>query len=115
MAKLLLGTAVGIASWIPLQKTMCWRSFEFGKGLKTEGKLQAYQRGLSYYPSPRYAVRLGNAYYNAGRHAKDPLQKEYYWALAKQVAQTYLEYYPKDKELSKLYMRVYKLDPWKNI
>ncbi len=115
VSKFLLGVLVGIALWIPLQKTRCWRSFEFGKGLKTEGKLQAYQRGLSYYPSPRYAVRLGNAYYNAGRRAKDPLKKEYYWALSKQMAQTYLEHYPKDKELSKLYMRVYMLDPWKNI
>lgn len=109
----IVGLAILVgALWIPFQKTRCWRSFEFGKGLKIDGKLQAYRQGLSYYPSPRYAVRLANAYYNAGIRSKDPLEKEYYWALAQEVTQSYLEKYPKDKELSKLYMRVRNVAPW---
>ncbi len=112
LIKILLLAMLAGAMWVPLQKTRGWRSFAFGKGLKTDGKLQAYQRGLSYYPSPRYAVRLANAYYNAGRRAKDPLEKEYYWMLSLDLAQTYLQRYPKDKELSKLYMRVHHTAPW---
>lgn len=93
-----------LSMWIPLRKTMAWRAFLFGKGLKTEGKLEAYQRGLRYYPSPRYAVRLGNVYYNEGIKSKNLMEKVYYFEMARETAQTYLEQYPKDKALSKLYL-----------
>lgn len=95
-----------ISMWLPLQKTLAWRAVLFGKGLKTEGKLEAYQRSLMYYPSPHYAVRLGNAYYNAGVRSKDVIEKIYYFEQARKTAKTYLEKYPKEKELSKLYIRV---------
>lgn len=94
------------ASWIPLQKTRAWRAFLFGKGLKTEQKLEAYQTGLSYYPSPHYAIRLATAYYNAGVQTRDVMAKIYYFDLARDITQTYLELYPKDKELSNLAARV---------
>lgn len=93
------------AMWIPGRKTWAWRAFLFGKGLRTEGKLEAYQRGLAYYPSPRYAVQLGNAYYNAGNRTKNGMEKWYYYELAQETAQQYLQQYPKEKELSTLYMR----------
>ncbi len=97
-----------LALWIPGRKTFAWRAFLFGRELKTEGKIASYQQGLAYYPSPRHAVRLGNAYYNAANHAKDVLEKWYYYELARELAEQYLEQYPKDKELSKLYMRARK-------
>ncbi|MBP5617091.1 MAG: O-antigen ligase family protein [Elusimicrobiaceae bacterium] len=90
---------------IPFQKARAWRAVWFGKGLKTEGKLKAYQQGLAYYPSPRNAVRLGNAYYNASKYEDEWIMQVYYLELAQQIAQEYLEKYPKDKELSQLYLR----------
>lgn len=94
------------ATYVPLQETRCWRAFTFGHGLKTQAKLEAYQQGLAYYPSPRYAVRLGNSYYNAAVHnKKDPIACLYYLEQAHEVARTYLEKYPKEKELSRLYLR----------
>ena len=73
---------------------------------ETKHKLEAYQAGLSYYPSPRYAVRLATAYYNAGVQSNDVMEKIFYFELTRDVIQTYLERYPKEKELSKLYERV---------
>lgn len=96
------------ATWIPTQKTRCWRQFRFGKGLKPDGEIAAYQRGLNYYPGPRYALRLGNTYYNTALHATQSAEKQAYFAQAEQLAQTYLEKYPKDKELSRLYIHAYR-------
>ncbi len=104
IGRLLLFAALLSAAWIPLQKTRCWRQFFMGKGLKTEHKLDAYEQGLAYYPSPRYAVRLASAYYKVARHSKDPMIQLYYFELAQQTAQDYLEQYPKDKELSQIYV-----------
>lgn len=98
----------GVACYVPLQKTLCWREFIFGRGLKTEAKLASYEKGLSYYPGPHYAVRLGNSYYNAALHSTDPMVKLFYLEQAQDLALSYLEKYPKDKELSHLYMRVYR-------
>ena len=103
-AVLLSGILVA-ACYIPFQKTRCWRAFVFGQGLKTEAKLAHYTKGLSYYPSPHYAVRLGNSYYRAAVHDKDPLVQFFYFEQARNLAEEYLEKYPKDKELSRLYMR----------
>ncbi len=103
--KLFLLSCLLAACVIPFQKTRAWRVIWFGKGLKTEGKLAAYEKGLSYYPSPRNAVRLGNAYYNASKHEKEWVMQVYYLELAQQIAEEYLEKYPKDKELSVLYLR----------
>ncbi len=95
------------ACYIPLQKTRCWRAFVFGQGLKTEGKLTSYERGLSYYPGPHYAVRLGNNYYNTALHNTDPIIKLFYFEQARDLAAEYLEKYPKEKELSRLYIRAW--------
>ena len=91
--------------YIPLQKTLAWRSALFGKGLKQEAKLIAYQDALSHYPSPRFAVKLGNAYLNASHHAKTPEEQEALRAQGFEVAQTFLLRYPKEPDLSKLYVR----------
>ena len=91
--------------YIPLQKTLAWRSAMFGTGLKQEAKLTQYRRALSYYPSPRYAVRLGNAYFNASLRAKTPEEKVSLRAEGFEIANTYLHRYPKEPSLSKLYVR----------
>ncbi len=105
MGALVLTGILAAACYVPLQKTRCWRAFVFGQGLKTEGKLASYQKGLSYYPGPHYAVRLGNSYYNAAVHDNDPIAKFFYLEQAQNLASEYLQKYPKDKELSRLYMR----------
>lgn len=94
------------AGYIPLQKTRCWRAFVFGHPLKTESKLAYYEKGLPLYPSPRYAVRLANGYYNASLHTTDPLIRLFYQEQAYYLTTDYLEKYPKDKAFSRLYNRL---------
>ena len=106
--RLLVCTVLIGAAFIPLQKTRCWRQFFIGNGLKTEAKLKAYEQGLSYYPGAHYAARLANAYYNASLQSKDEAEKLHYLELAWQITQHYLEQYPKDKELSKVYIRAWR-------
>ncbi len=92
--------------YLPLQKTLAWRCYVFGKGLKTQAKLAQYEQALVYYPSPRYAVRLGNAYLNASNRAATPEEKAMLREQAREIAIIYLGRYPRDKELSQLYMRL---------
>lgn len=98
--------AVLLASlYIPTQKTIAWRSVEFGKNLKTQAKLIQYEKALCAYPSHRNAVRLGNAYINASHYAKNPQEQADLRHRALEVATTYLQRYPREKELSALYAR----------
>ena len=92
--------------YLPICKTLSWRCAVFGKGLKTQAKLEQYEQALSYYPSPRNAVRLGNAYFNASHRATTEEEKEFLREQAKAIAIIYLSRYPRDKELSQLYIRV---------
>lgn len=96
--------AMAAALYWPTQHTVAWRLFVFGKGLKPESQIALYQQGLGHYPSPRFALRLGNAYYNYSRRAPDAQQSAALRSQAHQTAAAYLEKYPKEKELSKLYM-----------
>lgn len=93
------------ACWIPFQKTAAWRLHLFGRGLTSAPQIAAYEKALSLYPSPRYALYLGNAYYKASLYAPEP-QKTVLRAQAYAVAEQYLQTYPQDKELSRLYLRV---------
>ena len=91
--------------YIPLQKTVAWRCALFGKGLKQEAKLLQYQNALQHFPSPRFAVKLGNAYFNASLHAKTPEEAQVLRRQGFEIAHTYLKRYPKEPDLSKLYVR----------
>ncbi len=103
--KILIIVVMTGAMWLPLQKTRAWRLFLFGKGLRPEAKIALYEQGLSIYDGPRFALRLGNAYYNAAWRVQEETQRRAYLEQALELAQTYLKKYPKDKELSRLYMR----------
>ena len=96
---------VVLALYVPLQKAIAWRGFVFGKGLKRDAQLALYEKSLRHYPSPHYAIRLGNAYYNASLRAQTPEERQALRAKAFHTARIYLQRYPKDKELSFLYMR----------
>lgn len=93
--------------FLPLQKTIAWRLFLFGKGLKPQARIVYYEKALAHYPSPRYALRVGLAYYNYANHLPDKEQAAQYYQKAQQLAAQYLQKYPKEKELSQLYMRAY--------
>lgn len=93
-----------LAVFIPLRKTLAWRMTYFGKGLKPEAKIAAYEKAASYYPDPRYGLRLAATYYNAAVHSKQPQQRLDFLRQANRVASVYLEKYPKEKELSRIYM-----------
>lgn len=105
LARLLLIVLLIGATYIPLQKTLAWRSALFGKGLKQEAKLAHYEQALAYYPSPRFAVKLGNAYFNASLRAKTPEEQAQLRAQGFDIATIYLYRYPKEPDLSRLYLR----------
>lgn len=92
--------------YIPFQKTAAWRQMNFGKGLKFEAKTAAYQNAVILYPSPRYVLNLVLVYYNQSLNKSlAPEEKQLYRTQAHQLAETYLKKYPREKELSKIYMR----------
>ena len=93
------------ACWLPWHKTAAWRLRLFGRGFKAENQIAAYQRALAHYPSPRYALYLGTAYLNQSFYAEDKHQRDLLRAQAHSLAYQYLQKYPKEKELSRLYMR----------
>ena len=96
-----------LSLYVPTQKTRAWRCVVFGRGYKTVAKLAQYEQSVAYYPSPRYAVRLGNAYFNASLRADTPQEKADLRAKGFNIATTYLRRYPKEKELSRLYLRTH--------
>ncbi|MBR4681858.1 MAG: O-antigen ligase family protein [Elusimicrobiaceae bacterium] len=101
--RVLILLVMAAACIVPLQKTLAWRMFTFGRGLKPEARFQYYRKGLSYYPGPRFALRLGNDYYRTSLHATDPARKEDFRKQAHQLAAEYLRKYPREKSLSRLY------------
>lgn len=94
-----------VSLYVPTQKTIAWRVMNFGKGFKIEAKLAAYEKALNHYPSPRYALRLAIAYFNAAVRAKDLQDKQRFQTQARDLSMIYLRKYPREKELSQLYMR----------
>ena len=100
----LLAVIMLAACIVPLQKTLAWRQFLFGKNLKETSRLQYYEKGLSYYPGPRFALRLGLAYDTASHRAASAEEKARLQAAAHRLAAEYLQKYPKEKELSRLYI-----------
>ena len=105
LVRLLLVVLLLATLYVPFQKTMAWRSSLFGQGLKQEAKLAQYHAALAYYPAPRTAVQLGNAYFNASLRAQTPEQAAQYRQQAFEIARTYLMRYPKEPALSQLYVR----------
>ena len=103
--RVLLLVVLGLSMYIPTQKTRAWRNVVFGRGLKTPAKLALYEQSVRQYPSPRYAVRLGNAYLNASHHASIPAEKTALRGKAFEISTVYLRRYPREKELSHLYLR----------
>lgn len=101
---LFIGLCV-LAVWVPTRETLAWRLFYQSRGLKPETRSFVYEKALLYYPSPRNAMRLAITYYNAGVHNRNLELRYAYWRQANRVTKMYLERYPKDKELSQLYMR----------
>ncbi|MBO4675622.1 MAG: O-antigen ligase family protein [Elusimicrobiaceae bacterium] len=102
--KSVLITFCTLSIWIPLRETLAWRMAHFGKGLKSEAKIAAYEKAAAYYPDPRYGLRLAAAYYNAAVHSKQPQERLAFLQQANRVAAIYLQKYPKEKELSRIYM-----------
>lgn len=91
--------------WLSAQKAAAWRFHHFADGFKFERKTLYYQKALACYPSPRYALSLGVEYYNKSLDASLPQEERA--ELRKKafdLASAYLKKYPREKELSKLYM-----------
>ena len=96
---------LGVACYVPMQKTIAWRLHLFGRGLLPQRQVQTYAQALEHYPAPRYALYLGNAYLKQSLQTREPLERAALRAQANRVAVSYLTKYPKEKELSRLYLR----------
>lgn len=96
---------LGVACYVPMQKTIAWRLHLFGRGLLPQRQVQTYAQALEHYPAPRYALYLGNAYLKQSLQTQEPLERAALRAQANRVAVSYLTKYPKEKELSRLYLR----------
>lgn len=90
--------------YVPLQKTIAWRLHLFGRGLLPQRQVQIYAQALQHYPAPRYALYLGNAYIKQSLQTQEPSERAALRAQANRVAVSYLTKYPKEKELSRLYL-----------
>lgn len=90
--------------YVPLQKTIAWRLHLFGRGLLPQRQVQIYAQALQHYPAPRYALYLGNAYIKQSLQTKEPSERTALLLQANKVAVAYLEKFPKEKELSRLYL-----------
>ena len=102
----LLIVLLALSLYIPYEKTAAWRQLNFGKALKFEAKSAAYTNALYYYPAPRYALKLALTYYNQSLNKNiTPQEKQQLRRQAHELAETYLKMYPRDKELSRVYMR----------
>ena len=97
-----------ISLYLPTQKMLAWRLVVFGKGLKHEAKIAAHTQALAHYSSPRYALRLAISLWNASLYAATPEEQQRLREAALAVTTEYLQKYPRDKELSRLYVRIVK-------
>ncbi|WP_424244604.1 O-antigen ligase [Elusimicrobium posterum] len=76
-------------------KTIAWREFLFGKGMAIESRVIFYQRGLSAYQDPLYALRSANACLLASRDKSLSEEKRLsYKDCARDISGTYLSLYP---------------------
>lgn len=87
------------------RETAAWRYFQLGRGMNAEQKISYYEKGLALYPSPRNAIRTAAAYYNAALDKELPegLVLEYR-KKSHDTAALFLKEYPRDNELSSIYM-----------
>ena len=92
------------ALWLSCNKAMARRQVMLGKGLPGAERLEYYEKALAYYQSPRYALFLGVEYYNQSLTAADLEIKNLYRTRANNLAEEYLIKYPREKELSRLYL-----------
>lgn len=104
--KLGLLLLVGASLYVPACKTAAWRNMVFGTGLKTPAKLAHYEKAVQQYPSPHYAARFGNACFNAAVRAETKEERAQFLQQALDVCLTFLPKYPREKALSRLYVRV---------
>ena len=107
LKRVLLIVLLLVFMYLPLQKTLAWRFFVFGKGLKHQAKIEAYTQALAHYPSPRYALRLAASYWNASLYAASAQEQLALRKSALAVTAQYLNKYPREKELSNLYVRIH--------
>ena len=100
-----MGLLLAVCLYVPVCKTIAWQLGRLGKGFKFEQKIAYQQKVLSYYPSPRYALELGLSLYHKSLDNQISLaQQKQYRQQAHSLAEKYLKKYPKEKELSALFI-----------
>ena len=78
---------------------------QFGRSLKPAAQTARYQQALTYYPVPRYAARLANAYIRQANFTDNPEERKRLLNQAFNLSKIYLQRYPKDPALSRVYVR----------
>ena len=100
-----VGLVLAVSLYVPISKTIAWQLGRLGEGFKFEQKIAYQQKALSFYPSPRYALALGLSLYNKSMDPQISLaQQKQYRQQAHALAEKYLKKYPKEKELSALFV-----------
>ena len=100
-----LAAVLLLSLYVPARKAVAWRGMQFGRSLKPAAQTARYQQALSYYPVPRYAARLANAYIRQANFTDNPAERKRLLNQAFNLSKIYLQRYPKDPALSRVYVR----------
>ena len=93
-----------IMLYFSFSQAVAWRYVVFGKNLMLEHKISYYEKALKYSKEPKYMQKLIITYYNTFFNKKlDTVQKQQYRQKANMMAEQYLELYPFDRQISKVY------------
>ncbi len=109
ICKILFIIVALISLWLPVNKAIAWRTMLFGKGLLPAARIAHYENALTYYDGHRYALRTGMEYLRQSKNASLPPDlRAKYKARALEISKIYLTKYPKERELSRLYLMAVK-------
>lgn len=90
--------------YFSFNQAMAWKYVVFGKNLILEHKINYYEKALKYSKEPRYTQRLIITYYNTRFNKKlDIEKKQKYVQKANILSKQYLQQYPFDRQISKIY------------
>lgn len=90
--------------YFSFNQAMAWKYIIFGENLILEHKLSYYEKALTFSKEPRYMQKLIITYYNTNFDKNlDFEKKEEYKQKAHSLSEQYLQLYPFDSKISKIY------------
>ena len=97
--------AAGLCLYFSYIETSAWRQYVTARILRNKDKIAYYKAAAEIYPIPRYAEFLTTETYNMSLN-KNISEEEAskYRAQAAELSEKYLKKYPREKQLSKIYL-----------